>query len=232
MKPEKVSNSFFPSGRALALLPLLLYASCATMPEVKPNNYASPAPSEEYKPSQGNTPAEIPAEAKNASAEGFAKKGMTLSELTDISLRNNPATSIAWNNARARAAEWGISRSSYYPTIGVEVDGVVGKVPQSLSGRSYLDVGTTLNYLLLDFGSRSAGAEAARQALIAADWNHNQAIQDVLRDVPQAYYVHLGYVSLVESSQKDLEEAQSVLSATENRHRSGVSTISDVLQAR
>ncbi|MBT3181762.1 MAG: TolC family protein, partial [Deltaproteobacteria bacterium] len=87
-------------------------------------------------------------------------------------------------------------------------------------------------YLLLDFGGRSAKAEAARQALIAANWNHNQAIQDLLRDVPKAYYTYVGDLSKVTASETNLREARTTLAATEERKSTGVGTIVDVLQAK
>jgi outer membrane protein len=93
-------------------------------------------------------------------------------------------------------------------------------------------VSLSLNYLLFDFGGRAATVESARQALMAANWNHNQGIQDILRNVPQAYYTYLGNLAQVRASESDLEEALTSLKSTEQRKKAGVSTIADVLQAK
>lgn len=44
-------------------------------------------------------------------------KMYTLSELVDIAEQNNPDTRVAWENAKARAADLGISKASLYPTL-------------------------------------------------------------------------------------------------------------------
>lgn len=79
----------------------------------------------------------------------------------------------------------------------------------------------TLSYLLLDFGGRSAQAEAARQALFNANWNHDQAIQDVLRTVAQTYYGYLGTRAQLQADEASLSEAQKSFHAAEERLTSG-----------
>ena len=50
-------------------------------------------------------------------------RNLTLSEVVDIGLRNNPATRLSWANARAAAEAYGSERGAYYPTIDGEVTG-------------------------------------------------------------------------------------------------------------
>src|SRR5204862_1846233 len=90
----------------------------------------------------------------------------------------------------------------------------------------------TLNYLLFDFGGRSAEVEAARQTLIAADFLHNQAIQDVILRVQQAYYGYLDAKALLTAEDATIKERQASLDSADARHNAGVATIADVLQAR
>ncbi len=154
----------------------------------------------------------------------------------DLALRNSPATGLAWERARVAAANWAVARGEYYPTVSGNVDGRGGKLSQfvGLAGFHGLvgEASLALSYLLLDFGGRSAKVENARQALIAANWNHDQAIQDVLRDVPRGYYTYLGNKARVRASDVSLKEARTSLVATEKRRQAGVSTIADELQAR
>ncbi|NIU86182.1 MAG: TolC family protein, partial [Nitrosopumilaceae archaeon] len=42
---------------------------------------------------------------------------LTLSQLVDIALANNPTTQIAWEDARAAAAAWAQARGLYYPQV-------------------------------------------------------------------------------------------------------------------
>jgi TolC family type I secretion outer membrane protein len=158
---------------------------------------------------------------------------MTLADLVDVALRINPSTQSSWEQARAAAADWAVSRGDYYPSISGKASGMgLGGDSATSSSGYYGNVGLGLSYLLLDFGGRAATAESARQALMAANWNHNQSIQDILRNVPQAYYTYLGNRAQVRASESDLEEALTSLKSTEQRKKAGVSTIADVLQAR
>ncbi len=47
----------------------------------------------------------------------------TLSELVNVAEENNPDTREAWQNAKARAADLGIAKSTLYPTLAAEVSG-------------------------------------------------------------------------------------------------------------
>ena len=80
----------------------------------------------------------------------------------------------------------------------------------------------TLSYLLLDFGGRRGRVDSAEQALVGANWNHSQVIQDVARNVTRAYHSYVGAKSQVVASQATLDEAQTSLEAVEVRRLSGV----------
>ena len=90
----------------------------------------------------------------------------------------------------------------------------------------------SLSYLLLDFGGRAGDVEEARQSLLASDWTHNAAIQDVVLETTEAYYGYLDAKAQLEAAQATLKEAETNLEAAERRHDVGVATIADVLQAR
>ena len=44
-------------------------------------------------------------------------KSYSLSELVGIAEENNPETRVAWENAKARASDLGITQSTLYPTV-------------------------------------------------------------------------------------------------------------------
>ncbi len=219
------------------LLSWILFCLCGCqkpLPELEPDRFASSAPGKYYKdetkPKQTPPlPLEKNTTLKVENLNPPARK-MTLADLVDVALQINPSTQSYWEQARAAAADWAVSRGDYYPSISGDAS-AMGLGGDSSSGY-YGNVGLGLSYLLLDFGGRAATAESARQALIAANWNHNQSIQDILRNVPQAYYTYLGNRAQVRASESDLEEALTSLKSTEQRKKAGVSTIADVLQAR
>ena len=203
-------------------------------PEANPAHYVSPSARVPYAQDAKDLPRGPSGATKPVLPEALSSRAMslTLSELVDAALDLNPSTRAAWAQAKAAAAGWAVSRSSYYPSASGALQGNAGNIPLSLGGKSYFSISAAISYLLLDFGGRRASSESARQALVAANWNHNQAIQDTLRNVPQAFYALLGNKALVRANRSSLADAQTSLAAADARRAAGAATIADVLQAR
>src|SRR5438874_2159874 len=162
---------------------------------------------------------------------------LRLTDVIDIALRNNTATSAAWADARAAAASYGAAKGQIYPTVAL--NGTVTAIRRTVSSagqqaveQQFSSPTLNLSWLLLDFGGRSGSIGAARAALLAADWTHNASLQSVVLAVEQAYFLYLGTKALLDAQQTTLKEAQTNLEAAEQRHRVGLATIADVLQAR
>ncbi|MGI9554138.1 MAG: TolC family protein, partial [Thermodesulfobacteriota bacterium] len=215
---------------------LMLITSCAS--EINPYSYVPPSKDIEWEPDdevKKYFPEKSDLPAISEDLEQYKDK-LVLTQLVDVALQNSPVTEQAWAEARAAAAAWAVARGSYYPSV----DGV-GEIKRSKFGassgildfeQSTASIGLTLDYLLLDFGGRIADVEQAKQALINANWNQNQAIQNVLLNVSSAYYQLIGNKSKVEADIENLEEAQTSLDAAELRLEVGVGTLPDVLQAK
>ena len=152
---------------------------------------------------------------------------LTLERVIDIALQNNPQTREAYLRARAAEAALGSERAAYLPEIDVNAS-----IAHTNTSHGSFGPSLALTYLLFDFGGREARVEQARQALIAADFLHNQIIQDVILRVEQAYYQYLAAKALLDAQQATLNQRRTTLDAAEARHNAGVSTIADVLQAR
>jgi outer membrane protein TolC len=188
-----------------------------------------PAPSEVPRYAPSPIPPTIPPDLLES------KERLTLTKIVDIALRNSPDTRAAWSDARAAAAALGSKKGAYYP----EVDGngnVSYQKGLAAGGISYelTTYGPTaeLNWLLFNFGGREATVEEARQALLAANWTHNSTIQNVVLNVEQAYYQYLSAKALAKAELATVKEAQTNLDAAQERHKVGVGTIADVLQAK
>lgn len=168
--------------------------------------------------------------------EGGLPKTISPAEAVDLALRNNPATREAWHRARAAAADVGSRLSAWYPRL--EVDGQITRQKQFILGSGASLLTTTyapsanLTWLLLDFGGRAADVEEARSVLAAASASHDAVLNGVILQVLQAYYLYEGAKSLLAAQEASLKQAEENLSAAEERHRAGVATIADVLQAR
>ena len=198
----------------------------------------APSPEELWRPPPSEVPRYKPSQPAPSIPPDLlkSKEQWTLAEVVDMALRNSPDTRVTWSDARAAAAAWGSKKGAYYPEVNVNGDlsyqkgsGPGGRVAyeQTTYGPS-----AELNYLLFNFGGREADVEEARQALLAANWTHNATIQNVVLNAEQAYYQYLSAKALLKAEEATVKEAQSNLDATQERHRVGVGTIADVLQAK
>jgi outer membrane protein TolC len=161
---------------------------------------------------------------------------LTLADIVDLGLRNNPTTRLAWANAQTAASAYGAERGAWLPTVDAEVSAARLKTAAS-QGRSaveqsVLTPSVNLSYLLFDLGGRSGRVAGARQRLIAASYTHNATIQDVVLQVQLAYFEYLANRALLQAQRTTLDEAEQNLTAAEERRRVGLATIADVLQAR
>ena len=81
-----------------------------------------------------------------------------------------------------------------------------------------------MTYTLLDFGRRSSSAEAARQALAAANFSFDRKMQDVVFAVQRAYYALCAAKAAVTAARQNLELAQSDFDAVRQRVDLGLAT--------
>jgi len=164
------------------------------------------------------------------------KTVLSLAEVIDIALRNNPVTRTSWAQARSAAAVLGQKRSEYYPEI--DAGGNVTRQKATTFGgastffQTTYGPSATLSWLLLDFGGRAGDVEEARQALFAADWTHNAALQTVVLQVTSAFYAYGNAKELLVAQEASVAESQRNHDAANERHAAGVATIADVLQAK
>jgi len=138
---------------------------------------------------------------------------LTIGDVVDVALRNNPQTRESWAQARAAAAGYGSALGSYYPTV--QASSSFGRTQTAsnsgFGARSQVAPAVTLSYLLFDFGGRS-GATALQ--------------------TESAYFAYMEARALADAQRVTVAEAQQSVDAAQQRHRIGVATIADVLQAQ
>jgi outer membrane protein len=161
---------------------------------------------------------------------------LSLADVVDLALRNNPATRASWAQARAAADLLGSARGQYYPTVNGSANLTRSKAPSTSainSGeRTVYGPSVTLNYLLLDFGGRSGSIERARQTLFATSLSHNATLQNTVLNAESAYFNYMATLALLGAERSAIAEAQANLTAAEQRYKVGLATIADVLQAK
>lgn len=167
-----------------------------------------------------------------------SKKTYELSELVDLALRLNPDTRQTWASARAAAAALGSSKAPYYPQASFEGDSGYQRFmfqgqPREIAIKQWEYVpAVQLTYTLLDFGRRSASADAARQALAVANFAFNRKIQDVVFATQKAYYALSAAKAAVEAARENLKLTQTNVEAVSQRMELGLATEPALLLAR
>ena len=164
-----------------------------------------------------------------------AARPLSLPELTEFALQNNPRTRQAWYAARAQAAGVGIEKADDLPRITADV-AVQRSESASQTGNqnpwlTRYGPAITLTYLLYDFGARDSRVRAAEYQALAAALAQNRVLQDVVFQVEQAYYRSLGFEALVRSNELFLKSAGTSLDATQRRREGGLATAADVYRA-
>ena len=219
---------------------LSVVAGCGRPPSVNGAAGASPSPSVPWqapakaiKPEPLNSPAQLAAIPPDLAERA---RQLTITDVVDIALRNNPATRASWSQARAAAFTFGSERGQYYPTINATTTLGRSQTPATTTrpaGRttSY-GPSISLSYLVLDFGGRSGSIERARQELFAANLSHNATIQNVVLQAEVAYFTYMATSALLAAERSAIAEAQANLNAAQQRNRVGLATIADVLQSK
>src|SRR6202162_1734624 len=129
----------------LVFLAALAAGCLATTTEQRGAVSVAPPPGRSWRPPADATPPAPPA-AKEKEPEippEYLKEGATLSigQVVDLALRNNPATRQAWFDARAAAAELGAKFSAWYPSL--ELDAQILRQKQAALGGQFTFLQTT-----------------------------------------------------------------------------------------
>lgn len=161
---------------------------------------------------------------------------LSLVQLTDLALHNNPSTRIAWAQIRSSEAGVELARAGYWPQLTLAYDYQKEKVPTGTSGavipETQYGPSIDLSWLLFDFGTRSGKIDAAKYDLTAAQLDGDQTMQDLILQVEQDYYQVLGLQAVQDADLQSVKDASANLENANQRKTSGLNTIGDVYQAQ
>lgn len=173
---------------------------------------------------------------------------LTLPDLVDLALCNNPATSVAWASVRLASANIGIARSASLPSVDLAVGPTLSR-SDSFNNRAFVapdgslistgggstDLDTSarvaLSYLLFDFGGRRAriqGAEADQRVALA---QFADTAQDIAVNTIVAFNALEANRASVVAAEATIRFARSSLDLAAARKRAGVGLEADRLQA-
>jgi outer membrane protein len=198
---------------------------------------AQRAPASPSQPWQPTIQATAPARSAPVAAPDPGKT-YALAELVNLAEQNNPETRVAWENAKTKAADLGVSKSTLYPTVAAAV--VAESVRTNiLFGTSFVRQtlwsyapALELDYTVFDFGRRLDEIAVSRNNLLAANFLFNDTHRKVIYQVMAAYYRVLNAKGQEDAAEANLKNAQTVRQAAEARLDLGLATLPDVLEAR
>lgn len=163
-------------------------------------------------------------------------KPLALADLVDIALRNNPSTKQAWARTRVEEAKKKQEESKFYPdvTVGGKAtrEKTVANIEMADANNTKYGPSLKVTYLLLDFGGRAASVEEMSESLVAANYQLNRTIQDVVLDAEKAYYGLYSARSSLEAAESDVKNARAAYDAASQRYEVGLAAKLDMLQAK
>jgi outer membrane protein len=228
-----IDKSRVRAGRLLVFAGAMLCASRAAQGQLISGEAEKP-----WQPPSGFASKQREAAEQDRRTQIEAVHRYSLSELVDLAERYNPSTRAAWENARAAAARLGIARSDLLPAlnavaltnttrVGILFDDVF--VQQTLGVFQPM---LQLNYLIFDFGARSARIDEARQRLFGANLTFNRMLLDLLFETMRRYYELLNAMGQRDAAQVNYDNADTVRKAVDARLTVGLATLPDALEAR
>ena len=183
----------------------------------------------------------LPATGGSCQFDQSLPSPLTLVNAVERALCNNPKTRQAWANVKAQAAAVGTGWSAYLPTV--NATGRFGHADRSIQFPGHgefdsrvnslnTDLALNLNWVLYDFGLRSANLESARQLLNAAHAAQDDTLQSVFFDAAQAFYDAQAAIALLAANREAEQAAEKSFKAAEAKYSAGAGNLADKLQAQ
>lgn len=167
-----------------------------------------------------------------------ATKPLTLARCVDIALANSPTTQAAWISAQKAEDQLKQTEAEWYPKVtgylnaNLEKQDLNYKTVNTTTEYAYYGPALTVTYLLFDFGGRDARVQQAVETLRISNFLFNQAIQDLVLHVEQAYYSLYSAQKTVEIERANVKDVRKILYLTKRKFGCGMVPAVDLHKAR
>lgn len=162
-------------------------------------------------------------------------KKLTLIDVIDMALTNNPQVKEAWLNINVSNSSYKAQLSNYLPDITGQVSYSNGKnkYEDSISStkNETLTPSVSLSYLLFDFGGRTADTLNFKYKLNAVQYNTNSFIQTFIYQVISAYYGLFSSLANEKAAKEAENSSYEAYKAASIRYDIGLAPLTDKLQA-
>jgi outer membrane protein len=165
---------------------------------------------------------------------------LALFDAIERALCESPKTRSAWAAIKQAAANVGMSKSGYWPTLNGDAKYAYqhevtqpSDEPQLRSNYSKAvnEETLTLGWVLYDFGARTASLNNSKQLLLAAQANQDATLQSLFTSTAKDYFGAQGANANVSARRRIESAARENLAAATARVDKGVAPVTDQLQA-
>ncbi len=179
---------------------------------------------------------------ENCLSKVNVKGKLGLNDLIQIGVCNNPDLNRAFMAVRSAEAELGASKAAYLPNVGLtavatashskgQYDEPNANIYKDMKAKPY-SVNVALNWLLLDFGGRSATTDMMKAYMEQAAFGYNAALHDLVLGVHSAYMDLLSAKEVLKSAETSVASYKKSYDETQKKYQVGKAATSDLLLAK
>lgn len=179
---------------------------------------------------------------ENCLSKVNVKGKLGLNDLIQIGVCNNPDLNRTFMAVRSTEAELGASKAAYLPNIALtaaatashskgQYDLPDANVYKDMKAKPY-SVNVALNWLLLDFGGRSATTDMMKAYMEQAAFGYNAALHDLVLGVHSAYMDLLSAKEVLKSAETSVASYKKSYDETQKKYQVGKAATSDLLLAK
>lgn len=161
---------------------------------------------------------------------------VSLPDLMQIAVCNNPALSAEYMLLKSKEAALGASKGQYLPSVTLTGQGTLQKnkiehADSTTRSEPYYATASA-QWLIYDFGGRSSQVGQNKALLSATNYSYNAALQELILKVNNAYLNTLSAKASLESYKESNKTYQRAYQESKKRYDLGMVTLVDKLQAK
>ena len=165
----------------------------------------------------------------------LSKEKIGLPELIQFGICTNPSLNREYMSVKASEADVGQAKSEYLPSVTASGSaGISGnKQEKGKYNKNYPISGNVgLDWLLFDFGGRSARLGKMQAYMRSAAFNYNAQLQETVLSINNAYLKLLGAQEVLSSAKDSEKSYKKAYEESKRRHDLGLVALSDKLLAK
>jgi|GEM_PF-76828 len=170
----------------------------------------------------------------NAGTIADIQRKLTIEEVVNLVMCNNPDTRTSYLSLQSQAANYGSQFAEYLPSVSASLGRTrtltFGDNTKVNNDNAFSSL--SANMTLYDFGQREIALERAERSLMISGFSYDNTLQSTIASALSAYYNLLTAQNAIDIAQKSEVFSKESLDAAELRYHLGVAALIDVLQAK